>query len=63
MPKVRATALPGFGTSYKSNSTPSVTFSSMDAKRADGKGYDIIYEALDDDGNVVAKSGGTVDWT
>lgn len=63
MPKVRATALPGFGTSYKSNSTPSVTFSNMDAKRADGKGYEIIYEALDDDGNVVAKSGGTVDWT
>ena len=63
MPKVRATALPGFSASYKSAQTPSVTFSAMDAKRADKKSYELIYEKLDDEGNVIAKSGETVDWT
>ena len=63
-PKVRATALPSLSTSYKSNATPSVTFSGMDPKRADKKGYELIYEELDaDTGDIVAKSGATVDWT
>ena len=63
-PKVRATALPSLSTSYKSNATPSVTFSGMDAKRADKKSYELIYEPLDETtGDIVAKSGGTVDWT
>jgi len=36
----------------------------MDPKRADKKGYELIYEELDaDTGDIVAKSGATVDWT
>ena len=62
-PKVRATALPGFSASWKSAQTNSVTFSNMDAKRSDGKGYEMLYEKLDADGNVIAKSSATVDWT
>ena len=62
MPKVRATALPGFSASYKSAQTNSVTFAAMDAKRGDKQSYSMIYEALDEDGNIVAKSGNTVDW-
>lgn len=62
MPKVRATALPGFSASYKSAQTNSVTFSGMDAKRADKKSYELLYEPLNDDGEVIAKSGSTVDW-
>lgn len=61
-PKVRATALPGFSSSYKSAGTQSVTFSAMDAKRADKASYTMIYEPLNEDGTVVAKSGSTVDW-
>lgn len=63
MPKVRVTALPGFSASYKTSQTPTLTFSAMDSHRSDKKSYDIIYERLDDEGNVVAKSGESVDWT
>lgn len=63
MPKVRVTALPGFSASYKSAQTPTLTFSAMDPHRSDKKSYELIYEKLDEDGNVVAKSGETVDWS
>ena len=63
MPRVRATALPGFSASYKTAQVPSVTFSAMDAKRADKKCYELLYEKLDDEGNIIAKSAETVDWT
>ena len=62
-PRVRATALPGFSASYKAAQTNAVTFSNMDAGRADKLGYSMIYEPLDEDGEVVAKSSATVDWT
>lgn len=41
--KCRVTAMPGFDTSYKSAATNAVTFSAMDAKRADGSVYSIGY--------------------
>lgn len=43
--------------------TPTLTFSAMDAHRSDKKSYEMVYEKLDEDGNIVAKSGETVDWT
>ena len=60
--RCRVTALPGFDTSYKTAATNSVTFAAMDAKRADGQVYELIYEERDSDGNVIAKSEGDVDW-
>ena len=62
LPRVRATALPGFDNSYKSASTFSVTFSAIDPKRADGKMYDLDYEPLDEDGAIVTKGSGEVNW-
>ena len=62
MARCRATALPGFDNSYKASSTNGVTFSAIDAKRADKKFYDLTYEELDK-GEIVNKSGAaTVDW-
>lgn len=63
MKRCRATALPGFDSSWKSAQTNSVTFSAMDAKRADKKYVEYYYEPLDADGAIVNKSGNTVDWT
>ena len=61
--RVRATALPGFDTSYKQGATNSITFSAIDPKRADGRTYSLFYEPLDADGNIVNKSSdATVDW-
>ena len=60
--RCRVTALPGFDTQYKTAATNSVTFSAMDAKRADGQVYELIWEEYDADGNAIAKSEGTVDW-
>lgn len=63
VPRVRATALPGFDNSYKSASTNSVTFAAIDPKRADGKMFDIYYEPLDVNGKIIAKSDvGAVAW-
>lgn len=59
IPKVRVTAAPGFDSSYKSAQTPGVTFSAIDPKRADGKMYEVSYEPLDSDGNIIAKSSAT----
>lgn len=63
LPRVRATALPGFDNSYKSASTNSVTFSAIDPKRGDNKMYALYYEPLDKDGEIVTKSAAqTVEW-
>lgn len=63
VPRVRVTALPGFDNSYKSAATNAVTFSAIDPKRADNKMYDLTYEPLDANGEIVT-TGGTeaVDW-
>lgn len=43
IPLARITALPGFDTSYKTAATNAITFSAMDAGRADGSWYNIHY--------------------
>lgn len=64
MKRCRATALPGFDSSYKTSSTNSVSFSAIDAKRADKKYVEYYYEPLDSNGDIVNKSSAsTVDWT
>lgn len=61
MKRCRATALPGFDSSYKTASTNSVTFSAIDAKRADKKFIEYTYEPLEN-GEIVNKSAATVNW-
>ena len=51
--RVRVTALPGFSSSYKTASSNSLTFAAMDARRADKKMFDLIYEPLDSKGGIV----------
>lgn len=60
--RVRATAMPGFDSSYKTAATNSVTFAAIDPKRPDKKMADWIYEPLDENGEIVTKSEGTVNW-
>ena len=63
IPRVRVTALPGFDNSYKSAATNSITFAAIDPKRADSKMYELDYEALDSNGEIVTKgSASTVAW-
>jgi hypothetical protein len=63
MKRCRATAMPGFDNSYKSAATNSVSFSAIDAKRADKKFVEYYYEPLDSQGEIVNKSAAaTVDW-
>ena len=47
MPLARVTALPGFDTSYKTAATNAVTFSAMDAGRADELWYRIQFIPLE----------------
>ena len=54
--RVRVTALPAMSTSYKQAATVGLTFSTLDPKRADGKLYDMFYEPLDANGQIVTKS-------
>lgn len=61
--RVRVTALPGFSNSYKSANTNEVTMSAIDPKRADKRIAMYFYEEYGDNGESVAKSSGTVDWT
>lgn len=56
IPRVRATALPGFDSSYKSAATNSITFAAIDPKRPDNKMWDIFYEPLDENGAIVTKA-------
>lgn len=51
--RVRVTALPGFSNSYKTSSTNGLTFAAMDARRADKKMFDLIYEPMDSKGGIV----------
>lgn len=51
--RVRVTALPGFSNSYKTASSNSLTFAAMDARRADKKMFDLIYEPMDSKGGIV----------
>lgn len=59
IPRVRVTALPGFDNSYKSASTNSITFAAIDPKRADSKMYELDYEPLDANGEIVTMSDAT----
>jgi hypothetical protein len=56
IPRVRVTALPGFSNSYKQAATTSLTFAAMDPKLGSKSMYDLVYEPLDSDGNIVTKS-------
>lgn len=60
--RVRVTALPGFSNSYKQAATSGLTFAAMDPKKGKKQMYDLVYEPLDSEGNIVAKSGETVEW-
>lgn len=61
--RVRATAMPGLDTSYKSAASPSVTFGGMDPKRSDGLMWNLYYEPFDADGKIVKKSAASeVNW-
>jgi hypothetical protein len=65
IPRVRVTALPGFSNSYKSAATTSLTFAAMDPKLGSKSMYDLVYEPMDADGNIVTKSSvatGSVGW-
>lgn len=62
IPRVRVTALPGFDNSYKSAATNGVTFSAIDPKRADEKMYDLYYEPLGENGQIVTTTSGDVNW-
>ena len=54
--RVRVTALPGFNSSYKTAGTNGLTFAAMDPKLGSKLMYDIVYEPLDSNGEIVAKS-------
>ena len=60
--RVRVTALPGFSNSYKTAGTNGLTFAAMNPKKAGKQMYDLVYEPLDSDGEIVTKSGNTVEW-
>ena len=61
--RVRVTALPGFSTSYKQASNVGLTFGAMNPKRGDKAMYDLVFEPMDSNGNIVRKSSAaTVDW-
>jgi len=63
MYRVRVSETPGFDNSWKSAGTNSLTFTSLDPRRPDKKISEVIWEPLDSDGDIVAKSGAaTVDW-
>lgn len=54
--RVRVTALPGFNSSYKSAGTFGLTFAAMDPKMGKKQMYDLVFEPMDSDGNIVTKS-------
>ena len=63
--RCRVTAMPGFNNSYKGASTNGLTFAAMDARRADKKMFDIIYEPMSATGEIVnysSVSAGAVGW-
>ena len=65
IPRVRVTALPGFSNSYKQAATNGLTFAAMDPKLGSKSMYDLVYEPLGADGEIVTKSSvatGSVGW-
>lgn len=61
--RVRVTALPGFSNSYKQAATSGLTFAAMDPKKGNKAMYDLVFEPMDSNGNIVTKSSAaTVDW-
>ena len=65
IPRVRVTALPGFSNSYKQASTTSLTFAAMNPKLGSKSMYDLVFEPMDANGEIVTKSSvatGSVDW-
>lgn len=61
--RARVTALPGFSNSYKQAGTIGLTFAAMNPKKGNNAMYDLVYEPMDSDGNIVNKSSAsTVDW-
>lgn len=54
--KVRVTALPGFSNSYKTGATNGLTFGAINPKIGGDKMYDLVFEPMDADGNIVNKS-------
>ena len=60
--RVRVTTLPGFSNSYKQGATIGLTFAAMNPKKGNKAMYDLVYEPMDSDGNIVNKSGATVTW-
>ena len=63
MYRCRVTALPGFSNSYKSSGTTGLTFAAMNPKKGNKAMYDLVYEPMDANGNIVTRSSAaTVDW-
>ena len=60
--RVRVTTLPGFSNSYKSGATIGLTFAAMNPKKGNKAMYDLVYEPMDEYGEIVNKSGNTVAW-
>ena len=61
--RVRVTALPGFSNSYKTSATNGITFAAMDPKKGKKQMYDLVYEPMDANGEIVTKSdAASVDW-
>ena len=63
--RVRVTTMPGFNTQWKQGATNGLTFSAMDARRADKKMFDLVYEPMDKNGDIVnysSVSAGDVGW-
>lgn len=50
-------------TSDKSAGTNGLTFAAMNPKRGNNEMYDLVYEPMDGNGNIITKSSAaTVDW-
>lgn len=60
--RVRVTTLPGFSSSYKQAATMGLTFAAMNPKKANKAMYDLVYEPMDENGEIVTKSSATVTW-
>ena len=56
LPRARVTTLPGMNNSYKTAATVGLTFAAMDPKLGNKSMYDIVYEPLDANGDIVTKS-------
>lgn len=63
IPRVMVTQRPSTDTSRGTAATPQITFSAIDAHRGDNQWYRLIYEPLDENGNISTDYGtGTFIW-